>query len=257
MSLQPQITVLVPTYNHEEFVSAAIRSVVAQTIFAQCRLLVSDDVSSDRTVDIATREVARHSNARVVQNPSNLGVLAHYKTLAPKIDTPFVAILEGDDRWISENKLERQLALLENHPASPMCFCSYQVYHEETGVSMIAPTWRQERSGVVYFPDMGAENPVATFSNCLYRTETFKRHVAGVKSGYDWLINLRVAGTEGPLLFLDEPSTLYRVHSRGTWSGLSTDAKRDAIRETLLELKGVIGDLEWLWVESYLSRMPS
>ena len=42
---EPPITVLIPTYNHEKYIEAAIESVVNQTIFDVCRVIVSDDCS--------------------------------------------------------------------------------------------------------------------------------------------------------------------------------------------------------------------
>ena len=109
---EPPITVLIPTYNHEKYIEAAIESVVNQTIFDVCRVIVSDDCSLDNTFQRATRASANFGNITVRRNIRNLGIMPHYATLVASVSTPFVAILEGDDVWLSTRKLELQHEIL-------------------------------------------------------------------------------------------------------------------------------------------------
>jgi hypothetical protein len=67
----PLVSVLMTAYNREAFIAPAIESVLAQTL-ADFELLVVDDASTDRTVDVA-RRYEGDPRVRVVVNPANLG----------------------------------------------------------------------------------------------------------------------------------------------------------------------------------------
>ena len=54
MSIEPRITVFMPVFNREQYVAAAIESVLAQT-FRDFELLILDDASTDRTPEILSR----------------------------------------------------------------------------------------------------------------------------------------------------------------------------------------------------------
>ena len=135
------ITVIVPTYNHETLVSWAIESIVRQTIFDECHVVVSDDCSSDGTYDVARRYCDYHANVSVRRNTTNMGVMKHYQHLVSEIDTPFISILEGDDMWISARKLEAQRRFLELNPAVNMCFSACVVEFEATSTQVEHPAW--------------------------------------------------------------------------------------------------------------------
>src|SRR5882757_7216800 len=95
----PLITVIVPTYNHARFIAQAIDSIIVQTIFTSTKVVVSDDCSSDETVSIVRATTHGLPNVEVIANEANLGIIDHYRKLADLVDTPYVAILEGDDYW--------------------------------------------------------------------------------------------------------------------------------------------------------------
>jgi len=228
------ITVIVPTYNHETQICAAVESVVRQTVFGDCRVVISDDCSSDRTFELVEPLAGRYSNITLRRNAENLGVMKHYQTLISQIATPFTAILEGDDLWTSERKLEVQRQFLECHPAAGMCFSACVVDYEADAKQVSHPLWNDRRNRIIDVVDLIYDNPVATFSNCFYRTPILKDAIlsADSTSGYDWLCTLKIASV-CEVGFLGEPSTLYRVHRDGAWSRLSRDQQVKAIRETL------------------------
>src|SRR6185369_13268101 len=69
---EPAVSVLMTAYNREKYVAAAIESVLAQR-FTDFELIVVDDRSSDRTLEIAKEYEARDSRVRVFANERNLG----------------------------------------------------------------------------------------------------------------------------------------------------------------------------------------
>jgi len=188
---EPPITVLIPTYNHEKYIEAAIESVVNQTIFDVCRVIVSDDCSLDNTFQRATRASANFGNITVRRNIRNLGIMPHYATLVASVSTPFVAILEGDDVWLSTRKLELQHEILVREPRAGMCFSACVVEYSGTGSRRELPHWNNGRNRIVSAVDLIYDNFIATFSNCFFRTALLTDVASQPEwqSGYDWLCN--------------------------------------------------------------------
>lgn len=249
------ITILVPTYNHAKYIAEAIQSLREQTIIASCKVIISDDCSSDDTFAIARGLTRDLPNFEVRQNAPNLGIMEHYRLLATLVDTQYLAILEGDDYWHATDKLELQRSLMDSHPEIPLCFTACVVKDEATGVKWHHPGWAPDRHRIVHFLDMLNFNPVATFSNCFYRTAPFAEAVnrADAKRGYDWLLNTSLAANGGAL-FAARPCTHYRLHANGTWTRLNSDQKRAGIITSLEVLKGKVDVSLSLYIDAAIAK---
>src|SRR5574337_1544658 len=108
----PKITVLIPVYNREQYVAAAIESVLAQS-FTDFELLLIDDGSTDGSVEIM-RSYTNDPRVRLVCNEHNLGIP---KTRNRGIDLArgeYVAMLDSDD-LAYPSRLEKQVAFLDRH----------------------------------------------------------------------------------------------------------------------------------------------
>jgi glycosyltransferase involved in cell wall biosynthesis len=230
------VTVIVLTYNHERYIQQAIESVQRQTVFGDCRVIVSDDCSTDRTMDIVG-SFASSSNIRLRQNLKNLGTMPHYRQLIRDITTPYTALLEGDDIWLNCRRLELMLQMLGRYTSMGMCFSACIAEFESTGERRLLPAWNDGRHRFIGILDLMRDNPVATFSNCLYRTANLKAALDRPNGcvGYDWLCNMHIA-LDADIGFFPEPGTLYRVHSFGQWSTLNKAARIDMVRNSLESL---------------------
>ena len=120
---KPLVSVVMPAYNAERFVEAAIRSVQSQTV-ADWELLVLDDGSSDGTCAIAACLAQEDPRIRLLPNGENLGVARTRNRGFDLSRGQFVALLDSDDVWHPE-KLEKQLARLA--AGGDFCYCSYAI----------------------------------------------------------------------------------------------------------------------------------
>ncbi len=236
--VEPQITVLIPTYNHAKYIEAAIESVVNQTIFDLCQVIVSDDCSRDDTFRVAKDAAGSYRNIIVRRNAHNMGIMPHYATLVTSASTPFVAMLEGDDVWLSTRKLELQREILVREPRAGMCFSACVVGYGGAGSRRELPHWNNGRNRIVSAVDLIYDNFIATFSNCFFRADLLMDVASQPEwqSGYDWLCNLQIASA-ADVWFLAAPCTLYRVHRKGSWSAMSRRQRRAAILRTLQSFK--------------------
>lgn len=112
MSETPKVSVVIPVYNRERYLAEAIDSVLAQT-FADFELLIVDDGSQDRTVEIA--KSYRDPRIRIVQHERNQGVAAARNTGVTQARGTYVAFQDSDDIAYPD-RLARQVAFLDSHP---------------------------------------------------------------------------------------------------------------------------------------------
>jgi glycosyltransferase involved in cell wall biosynthesis len=118
MNTTPPISVVMPAYNHADFIEESILSVLNQE-FSDLELLVGDDGSSDDTVARA-RKIKDH-RVQVFQNPVNRGAALSLSELIGRARGKYVAIINSDDAWLP-GKLEKQFQFLENNPEIGACF---------------------------------------------------------------------------------------------------------------------------------------
>jgi glycosyltransferase involved in cell wall biosynthesis len=108
-----QISILMPAYNEERFIGAAIESVLAQS-FRDYELIILDDGSNDRTLEISQGYARRDSRIRVESHP-NMGISPTLNRGFALAGTEWVAMLQADDVMMP-NRFERQFAFLAEHP---------------------------------------------------------------------------------------------------------------------------------------------
>lgn len=92
----PAISVLVPTYNAEPFLSRTLTSILCQTD-PDFELIVSDNGSTDGTLEIARRFAAQDQRVRVVQNHTNLGLHGNLVSLIHRARGRLVKYVMADD----------------------------------------------------------------------------------------------------------------------------------------------------------------
>jgi glycosyltransferase involved in cell wall biosynthesis len=115
--MNPTVTVIIPAYNAEKYMSQTLKTVLSQT-YTDFELLVIDDGSSDRTAEI----VADCADPRVrLITQVNQGVSAARNTGIANATGEFVAFLDADDLWVS-HKLETHIRHLRTNPKLGMSF---------------------------------------------------------------------------------------------------------------------------------------
>lgn len=124
MNRPADITVLIPCFNDEATISAALDSVLQQTISAK-QIIVYDDCSTDASLGILRRYSKNEGNISLIEGSRNLGAGHARRHLISKVKTEFVAFLDADDIWFP-NKIESQIALLKRQSAD-IVICDYEV----------------------------------------------------------------------------------------------------------------------------------
>ncbi len=120
----PLVSVIMPAFQSEKYIEAAIRSVMAQTV-TDWELLVIDDGSTDGTAAIVSRLAREDRRVQLLQNNENLGAAESRNRGVECSRGNYLAFLDSDDLWMPQ-KLEIQLAALKNAGAE-LCCASYGI----------------------------------------------------------------------------------------------------------------------------------
>lgn len=114
---KPVVSVLMVTYNHGAYLSAAIEGVLMQRTDFPIELLIGEDCSTDNTREIALRYQGAHPDViRVIASARNVGASRNAQRVTRAARGEFFAFCEGDDYWTDPGKLQLQVDYLRAHP---------------------------------------------------------------------------------------------------------------------------------------------
>jgi glycosyltransferase involved in cell wall biosynthesis len=106
----PKLSVIIASYNHQDYIAQTLRSIEEQT-FGNFEIILIDDGSSDRTVEVA-RET--ESRARIHTQP-NQGVVAARNRGVELAQGQYLCFVDSDDLVLPQ-RFERQVSFLDAHP---------------------------------------------------------------------------------------------------------------------------------------------
>lgn len=118
------LEVIVFTYNHEEFIERALRSVLSQKVNFPIKLRIHDDASADGTVDVINEVLADSWIPwELAQAPENryANGISYFHEFMAESQSEFIAILDGDDFWLDDAKLQEQVDALVRLPSAALC----------------------------------------------------------------------------------------------------------------------------------------
>ncbi|MEW6038172.1 MAG: glycosyltransferase family A protein [Pseudomonadota bacterium] len=170
----PRVTILMPVYNGEKYLAAAMESILRQT-FRDFILLLIDDGSSDSSLAIARS--FGDPRVKVERNPENMGLVKTLNRGLDLVQTEFVARMDCDDIALPE-RLEKQIAFLDENPDIGMCGTAYELFHESVRQTIRPPCRHEE---IVYGL---LDDNVFLHSSVIVRMEVLNRHGLRYNEGY-------------------------------------------------------------------------
>jgi glycosyltransferase involved in cell wall biosynthesis len=137
-SLEPLVSVVLPTHNRVNLLRDAIASIIAQT-YPHWELIVVDDGSTDGTADLLDAILDRRVRCLTVPHSGNASVARNVGIAAAR--GWYVAFQDDDDVWLPD-KLARQLAALEARPEAAWCYSDAEFVDDELHPIVVArPRW--------------------------------------------------------------------------------------------------------------------
>jgi glycosyltransferase involved in cell wall biosynthesis len=111
---EPLVSVLMPVYNSEIFISEAIESILNQT-YSNFEFIIVNDGSTDSSMNIISKYAENDNRIKIVKNKFNLGVSKSLNKGALVSKGKYIARMDADDISLIY-RLEKQVEFLNNHP---------------------------------------------------------------------------------------------------------------------------------------------
>jgi glycosyltransferase involved in cell wall biosynthesis len=238
------VNIVMLTYNQEKYVKQAIESVLAQQCAFNYQLIISDDCSTDNTAIICS-EIAKLYPEKVIfqQNKKNLGLAINYKKAFDVCFAKYIAILEGDDYWTDEKKLEKQVNILESDENIGLVHASVRRFVEEKSRFIDDPEklveFKVKNQGYIY-DVLIRENFIVSLT-VLFRKKIFDEIIDYnymIRKNYitiDYFIWLGLA-LNSKVFFIKDVVGIYRVHKKSI-SHKRGIAKWEKFLDTVQDLK--------------------
>jgi glycosyltransferase involved in cell wall biosynthesis len=240
---------VVPAYNAERTIGAAIESALAQTR-GDFELGVVDGGSTDAT---AARAAAYSGDGRVrIVSHENRGLGAARATGIAATSAPLVSLLDSDDLWMP-TYLERMGAALEKRPDAALAYCDAWVIDDDT-----RRVWRKGGTDHMRPPERPPDAPAALLRelverNFVFGLVTMRRSALAevgsfrpdLRAAEDYELWLRLAASGHSFVRVRERLAVYRRRgdSLSADSGLIRASRREVFRLVAEEYPDVPGDV--------------
>lgn len=174
-SEEPIVSILCPTYNHEDFISQALDGFVNQQTNFCFEIIVHDDASTDSTVQIIKEYEVKYPELfnniyqkenQFIKQVSKPGLIA-IKAAKGK----YIALCEGDDFWIDPYKLQKQVDFMEANPSFSCCGHLTSTQYETTEIQGQSFMQLRNKSGVLTkrdFMEVGSFHTSSVFARAQY-----------------------------------------------------------------------------------------
>ncbi len=239
-----EVTVYCLVYNHGKYLSECLNAIVNQKTNFRFKVVVHDDASTDNSADIIREFEAKYPDIiepiyqTENQHSKRVGIVQNF--IYPRMEGKYVAICEGDDFWIDENKLQKQYDAMEENPDIHLCVCRVREV-DKNGNSL---GFSKPRDPRIIGGRVPAETVVKVVAECGYQFQTsgyFYR-----KASYDvfnsnrdkYYVKSKIGDTQlilyfshlGDFYFIDEELSCHR-NNDSNWS-----TRVDSIPEEKLEM---------------------
>jgi len=222
--MNPAVSIVIPSYNHEQYIEAAIRSVLQQTLH-DLELIIIDDGSSDGSRAL----LEKFNDPRVqVLFQENHGAHATINRGLKMARGKYLAILNSDDEYMSD-RLELAVAALEKDLDVGFVSSWIEVVDGEGGALGTKRGWENMLPWPGTRPDIKlkgldefalnllASNFISTTSNIVMRRELFEEvgEFRNLRFAHDWDFCLRAVAAHNARI-IRKPLMKYRVHGTNT-----------------------------------------
>lgn len=237
-----KVDILLATYNGEKYLQEQIESILDQT-YTDFRLLISDDYSNDKTVEII-KELAKKDD-RIVTffQKENLGVVKNFEFLMEKVESDYFMFSDQDDIW-KKNKIEKSVEKIEK--GFDLAYSDLEVVNDNLEV-MNKSYW--ELKGFIKkvkkynnFESLYLNNYI-TGCTLISKKQYIKEVLPIPKNTeyilHDYWLPLMVS-RDGKIGYIDEPLIKYRQHKNnriGSQKKSDTLKTLDEIRELFIQVK--------------------
>ncbi|MDR5590576.1 glycosyltransferase [Christiangramia sediminicola] len=224
------VSVCVQTYQHVDFITDCIESILKQKTKFDFEILIGDDDSTDGTRQICEKYSKlypnkirlfyhhRKNNIQIKGQPTGRFVMM---TNFYNANSKYIALCEGDDYWIDEFKLQKQIDLLENKEIYVASFTNAIIIDKGKKVNTYNNRKKETYSTFDVIEQGGGFYPTASlvFRN---KIRDWPNFMFNYRSG-DRILSLLLS-LYGEFYYHDEITCAYRLHDQGVFNSIKENA---------------------------------
>jgi glycosyltransferase involved in cell wall biosynthesis len=218
-----KLSVMMITYNQEQYLRQALDSVLMQKVNFEYEVVIGEDNSTDSTRQILLEYAQKHPDKiRLILRDQNIGVIRNFFSTLEACKGQYIALLEGDDYWTCDRKLQTQVDYLDARP--DYVICSHNaVVHYQDGRKPDFRFVRPDQPETTELAQLLVDNVIPTCSAVYRRT-------AMILPPPDWVYDLKMAdyplhvltAQHGKIGYINEVMGVYRLHGGGVYSQTET-----------------------------------
>ena len=221
------VSIVCTTYNHENYIGDALKGFVSQRINFPIEILVMDDASTDGTADIIREYEKKYPELiKAIYQTTN----QYSRGLKPgkqnreRAVGKYIAVCEGDDYWVDEYKLKKQVEYMEANPDCTFCFTNgYRCYGVNNLVKKKIVPWTKKsivkKDSNIY--DVGEIELLGYIPTCSFLWRNGSRMLPVSENAFKGDELLKISMTShGYAYFINEPMVVYRINENsatGIW----------------------------------------
>lgn len=223
-------------YNHEPYIARALNSFLMQKTSFKYEILIHDDASTDGTARIIKEYADRYPDMikpmYQKENQYSKGISNISGTFNfPRAEGKYIAMCEGDDYWIDDQKLQMQVDYMEAHPVCTMCFHAARIESEDHALRDTQV--RPYRGNRVCTPeeviDKRANYPTASLMFPAFLARKLPKYYFECPVG-DVPIHIFMA-SKGEVYYIDRKMSVYQQGVSVSWS---TQMEQGNYKENLI-----------------------
>ena len=226
-----KVSVCMIAYNQEEFIAAAIDSILMQKTSFPVEIVIGDDHSRDRTSEICAAYAARFpEKIKYRRRDPNLGMMPNFIKTLGECGGKYIAVCEGDDFWTDENKLQAQVDFMEAHRDVSLCCHNHSIL---AGGEMIHPNDDLAEDVKILETEDYMLNPFFHTSSYFFRRDAqpapYPEWYRNVLAGDHFLVLF--LSMKGKIGYLNKRMSVFRNHdSSVSFTRKALDIKQNFVR---------------------------
>ncbi len=198
-------------YNHEKFIEESLVSTLNQQCSFDYEVVVGEDCSSDQSRNILINYKKQYGEKLNLLLPDkNLGMMGNFYATMDACTGKYIAFCEGDDFWNTQDKLQKQVDILEANPDVGLVFSNFNIKEKHRTVSSIV---KSDPGYSVQPEEILVANSIATCTVvCRRELLNEARAFLGEKQFAmgDYQLWLYIA-QKSKIAYIDEPLATYRI----------------------------------------------
>ena len=226
------VNVGVLAYNHEKYIVDCLNSIIKQKGDFKLNIVICEDKSSDGTAAIVEAyinnvEANKNVTFEFIKSEENLGMVKNLKRLLKACSkSRYTALMDGDDYWDDENKLQTHIEFMESHPQCSISFDDIIFFDEVENKYNFYNIQQQIKGDILTTSDLTSVNFIANISCCFYYSKYFDQIPNEFFQMFvgDWMLNIEFSML-GEIGHVKKAMTVYRRHEQGIWNGMSENDK--------------------------------